>query len=91
MEAAALPSRSGCLVPEVLIGDLTSAGQPAQVSVQRMVIIPGIPGIFQSLWQLPWVESPHNQDAPSTTPPFKCTAGDSSWDRAGISSTSILA
>lgn len=91
MGAAALPSSSGCLVSEVLIGDLTSAGQPAQVSVQRMVIIPGIPGIFQSLWQLPWVESPHNQDAPSTTPPFKCTAGDSSWDRAGISSTSILA
>ncbi|XP_018777663.3 aldehyde dehydrogenase family 3 member B1 isoform X1 [Serinus canaria] len=29
-----------------------------------MAIIPGIPGISQGLWQLPWAESPHNQDSP---------------------------
>lgn len=85
------PQIWGCLVPEVPIGDPTSAGQPRQVSVPRMAIIPGIPGISQSLWQLSWAESPHNQAARSTKPTFKGAAGDSSWDRAGISSTSILA
>ncbi|XP_018862390.1 aldehyde dehydrogenase family 3 member B1-like [Parus major] len=58
------PQIWGCLVPEVPIGDPTSAGQPGQVSVWRMVIILGIPGISQGLRQLPWLESPHNQDGP---------------------------
>lgn len=58
------PQVSGCLVPEIPIGDPTSAGQPGQVSVQRMVIILGIPGISQGLWQLLWAESSHNQDGP---------------------------
>lgn len=82
------PQIWGSLVPEVPTGDPTAAGQPGQVSVQRMAIIPGIPGISQGLGQLLWAESPHKQDGPE--PPFKGAVGDSSWDRAGISSTSIL-
>ncbi|XP_053801028.1 aldehyde dehydrogenase family 3 member B1-like [Vidua chalybeata] len=58
------PQVWGCLLPEVPIGDPKSAGQPGQVSVQRMAIIPGIPGISQGLRQLPWAESPHNQYGP---------------------------
>lgn len=36
------PQVWGCLVPEVPIGDPKSAGQPGQVSVWRMAIIPGL-------------------------------------------------